>query len=146
MEHVKIADRGAVILLKILRAGRGRDEKLFSGTSSQFTAALKAITDFFGISNRDGVGITWSSFRAGRATHTYIIGWDVAKIMWEGRWAAVATLNRYIQELAATSLESELDVASRLLLDAFAEGLTASVSQLLLTRAPHFVTYGGGAS
>ena len=59
MEHVKIADRGAVILLKVLTAGRGKDEKLFSGTSSQFTAALKAITDFFGISNRDGVGITW---------------------------------------------------------------------------------------
>ena len=63
-------------------------------------------------------GLTLASLRAGRATQLYMEGMPLDRIRFEGRWKNMATLEHYIQEAAATTILTSLDVKCEDLLTA----------------------------
>ncbi len=56
---------------------------------------------------------TPGGLRAGGATHDYLAGSPVERLMWRGRWAAIGTLEHYVQECASVLATASLPPATQ---------------------------------
>ena len=76
--------------------------------------------NFFGVASADGPKLSWGALRPGGATFLYTEDVPLDSISWRGRWAAWATLDRYIQEVASLSVLRHLPAVRRVKINAFA--------------------------
>ena len=56
---------------------------------------------------------TPAGLRAGGATHDYLAGSPVERLMWRGRWAALTTLKHYVQECTSVLATASMPVATQ---------------------------------
>ena len=52
---------------------------------------------------------TPAGLRAGGATHDYLMGNTVERLMWRGRWLALSTLRHYVQECASVLAVAQME-------------------------------------
>ncbi len=57
--------------------------------------------------------LTPAGLRAGGATHDYLAGSPVERLMWRGRWAAFTVLKQYVQECASVLATAVLPWATQ---------------------------------
>ena len=106
-QHVRIPDNQYLVeLIGILKMQAAPGAKILIARVGKPEARLAWLLSRFKISDKDGDGITWASFRGAGATHRYVVGEPLQNILWLGRWGQIKTLEHYIQEFAADHLLS----------------------------------------
>jgi len=91
--------------LRWLATDLGGKQKIFLLTTTSFRRLFRHVCSQLHISS---CGLTPSSLRAGGATFLFQEGHLIDRIRFLGRWRSLATLERYIQEAAATLVLAQL--------------------------------------
>ena len=123
-QHVRFDGPFLMVLVRaaVARArGRpGEDDAFVWGAAHgaatrarRFRLEFDSIMQAMGVPLQGPCAFVPSSVRAGAATAWYDAGWSIADIRWLGRWTATATLEHYIQELAATRASARLPAETR---------------------------------
>ena len=130
-EHVRIEDPMLVRLLEALRPTLRPGQRLIRAEPREYAQLHSSLVSFFGVSPRDGAGITPASHRAGGATYMFEMTGSVEATRWRGRWGQTRTLEIYIQEVAAAILLPNLEPAARERIALFARTARALLEQTL---------------
>ena len=121
LEHVRIRGTLLTAFARAVVSTLRPENRVFTGSPAELPRSLSQMLGFFGIhAGAAGGTLTWSSLRPGGATFLYMDDVPLDTIKWRGRWAAWATLDRYIQEVASLSILKHLPAVSRVKIDAFA--------------------------
>ena len=83
---------------------RDPEERVFSQGALALQRAFEALLQHLGIPYGDSQGLTLASLRGGGATWLYETTRSLELVRWRGRWAAIKTLEVYLQEVAANAL------------------------------------------
>ena len=82
--------------------------KLWPGSPSQFTSRWNAVCRALRIPARTGSGLTPASLRPGGATAMYLQDESLDNLRRRGRWARMATLEIYVQEVGPFEFLADL--------------------------------------
>lgn len=123
-EFVKITDPYVCECIRRYKVGRDPKSRLWKSSYASFSQAHAALVSFFGLSIKEGEGITPASHRTGAATYYFACGESLSWIRWHGRWATERSLEVYIQESAASLFWSQLGQGTKELICQFAEHTT----------------------
>ena len=106
VQHVKLNEPAVV---KFLEASRrlAADELLYPGSPGVYRRRWGKILKILGIPT--SLGLTPASLRAGGAIAAFRKGTAVNDLLWRMRLQSLATLEYYLQEMAAVSILPELD-------------------------------------
>ena len=128
-----------VAFMKALSAYQGGSGLLMHGGAAGFRECLDALVLFFGVSTREGEGITPASFRPGGATF-WFRAWDSPdRLRFRGRWMSVRMLEIYLQEVMVSKVLADLPFNSRRRIQLFAAGVGDALAKSTATlrmRAP----------
>ena len=100
VQIASLCDSRCIAWLSWLMAGMDLDARLLPGGDGKFRSIFAQIVKDLDIQD---MGLTPASLRAGGATHYLSTGiLDLGQLKFRGRWAALSTLEHYVQECTAT--------------------------------------------
>ena len=111
VQHLKITNLHVVKLLNLIYQGADRHELLFFGSAHVFRRRWDFILATLGVPQ--SVRVTPGGLRGGGAVASYRKGASISDLLWAMRLKQIATLEAYLQEVAALSLLTELSPSSR---------------------------------
>jgi len=111
VQHLKITSVHAVKLLNLIYQGADRLDVLFPGSAHVFRRRWNHVLKLLLIP--DAVHVTPGGLRGGGAVSCYRKGASIPDLLWAMRLKQVATLEAYLQEVAALSVLTELPWNSR---------------------------------
>ena len=111
VQHLKITNVHAVKLLNLVYQGAAKDELLFFGSASVFRRRWDFLLQKLEVPT--SVHVTPGGLRGGGAVASYRKGAAISDLLWAMRLRQIATLESYLQEVAAMSLLTELPSSSR---------------------------------
>ena len=104
--QVAVVDNVVVIRwLTWILQGLPGEALVFTGGTSAFARRFRSMLSGLGLAH---LPLTPGSLRAGGATALFVSGVEIYKIRILGRWRAIATLDRYLQEATAVQLLADL--------------------------------------
>ena len=121
VQHMKVSDPYAVVLLGMIFGRLQPDEMLFPASHHQYRKRWDLLLDDFGIPK--SAGITPGGLRGGSAVFHYHTGKPIADILWMMRLRSQTTLESYLQEVAALNVLSSLSMSSKCSIKVFATTL-----------------------
>ena len=102
VQHVKLCEPQVVKFLEMTWRDLGANELLYPGSPGVFRRRWDRILKILGIPT--SLGLTPASLRAGGAVAAFRKGTAVNDLLWRMRLQSVATLEFYLQEMAAVSI------------------------------------------
>ena len=98
VQHVVIYDGLVIALCRLMWSTLLPDQSLVAGNTCGLERWFRRAMAALLLGERQ---FTPAGLRAGGATHDYLNGSTVERLMWRGRWAALSTLKHYVQECAS---------------------------------------------
>ena len=106
VQHLKISNNYVVNLLRRIYLDADSDEDLFTGSAQIFRRRWDYLLQMLDVKHCPGV--TPGGLRGGGAVAFYRKGGSVSELLWAMRLKQIATLESYLQEVAALSFLQEL--------------------------------------
>ena len=103
--------------LQWLTRALGASGKLWPCAQDLFRRMFRQLCREAGLGH---LGLTPASGRTGGATHHYVMGVEIARLKFMGRWASIDSLAHYIQEALSTACTYSLSPGSREILERLA--------------------------
>lgn len=119
VQHARIRDPTAVLLAKSAFSGLEPDARLYSGSPASFRRRWDRILESLMVPTH--LQLTPACCRAGGAVYLYFLEVPVMNILWQMRIKHLATLEAYLQEVAAINVVQKLPADSRRLVQNFAK-------------------------
>ena len=111
VQHMKISDRNASLLLSRIFRNLPLDEPLFGTTSYQYRSRWDCVLKMLGIAKE--FALTPGGLRGGAAVCHYKNGKPINDLLWLLRLRSQITLESYLQEVSALNLFSKLSAPTR---------------------------------
>lgn len=106
VQHLKITDRSAVVLLETVYRDVSAEENLYPGTPAVFRKRWDYILGILNIPSN--LRLTPAGMRGGGSVEAYRNNVAISEIQWRMRLRNLQTLESYLQEVAALSLLTKL--------------------------------------
>ena len=127
VQHVVIHDRLVLLLCQAFWGRLLPHQPLSPGNIRGLEGWFRWAMVSLGLKERQ---FTPAGLRAGGATHDYLAGSPVERLMWRGRWAALSTLKHYVQECASVLATATMPPVAQYRLTVFEGFLTSFLSAL----------------
>ena len=127
VQHSRIRDPTAVLLAKSAFSGLEPDARLYSGSPASFRRRWDRILESLMVPTH--LQLTPACCRAGGAVYLYFLEVPVMNILWQMRIKHLATLEAYLQEVAAINVVQKLPADSRRLVQNFAKILPSTMQR-----------------
>jgi hypothetical protein len=127
VQHVVIHDRIVLLLCQAVWGHLPPRQALAPGNIRCLEGWFRWAMVCLGLKERQ---FTPAGLRAGGATHDYLAGSPVERLMWRGRWAALSTLKHYVQECASVLATATMPPVAQSRLMVFEEFLASFLSAL----------------
>eukprot|EP00435_Cladocopium_sp_Y103_P058455 s1133_g20.t1 len=118
VQHMRVGDEYALLLLDRIFGSLALDSPLFPGSPYQYRLRWNLLLSDFGIEKTHG--LTPGGLRGGSAVYHYRAGRPIADLLWLMRLRSQTTLESYLQEVAALNVLGSLPEHSRSTILAFA--------------------------
>ena len=106
IQHMRLSDRTASILVSCIFGSMPMDADLFGSTAYQYRKRWDAILTVLGLGS--GHGLTPGGLRGGSAVYHYRRGKPIQDLMWLLRLRSQSTLESYLQEVASLNVLAQV--------------------------------------